>query len=147
MATQLRIVLWNANGLARHTEEIKTYIRLQNVDAMLISETHFTAKSSIRKPHYSIYDTQHPDGTAHGGTAIIIKKTLSNTTSTVITAEIICRQPASLLKTGSPHAHSPQFTAPKHVIKASKFLSVYSTPGPRFLAGETTMQNRYGAPD
>jgi hypothetical protein len=39
---------------------------------MLISETHFTTKSSIRIPNYSTYDTQHLDGTAHGGTAIII---------------------------------------------------------------------------
>jgi hypothetical protein len=45
---------------------------------MLISETHFTAKSSIRIPHYSIYDTQHPDGTAHGGTAIIIKNAIKH---------------------------------------------------------------------
>jgi len=72
MITQLHIVLWNANGLARHRDEIKTYLRLQNVDIMLISETHFITKSSIRIPNYSIYDTQHPDGTAHGGTAIII---------------------------------------------------------------------------
>jgi hypothetical protein len=40
---------------------------------MLISETHFTTKSYLKIPNYILYDTQHPDGTAHGGTAIIIK--------------------------------------------------------------------------
>jgi exonuclease III len=45
MATPLKIVLWNANGLAQHAEEVKTYIQLQKVDIMLISETHFTEKS------------------------------------------------------------------------------------------------------
>ena len=65
-----------------------------------------------------------------------LQKTLSNTTSTVITTESSCKQPASPLKTESSHLHSPQFTAPpKHAIKASQFLSFYSTLGPRFLAG------------
>jgi hypothetical protein len=45
---------------------------------MLISETHFTTKSSIRIPNYSIYDTQHPGGTAHEGTAVIIKNNVKH---------------------------------------------------------------------
>jgi hypothetical protein len=40
---------------------------------MLISETHFTKKSYIKIPNYSIYDTKHPDGTANGGNAILIR--------------------------------------------------------------------------
>ena len=43
---------------------------------MLISETHFTAKRYTEIPNYTIYDTQHPDGRAHGGTTIIIKNGL-----------------------------------------------------------------------
>ena len=94
MTTQLHIVLWNANGLARHADEVKTYLSLQNVDIMLISETHFTTKSYINIPNYSVYDTQHPDGTAHGGTAIIIKMA-SNTTFMGITNWNIYKQLAS----------------------------------------------------
>ena len=44
MVSHLHIVLWNANGLARHTEELKAYLTLRDVDIMLISETHFTTK-------------------------------------------------------------------------------------------------------
>ena len=40
---------------------------------MLISETRFTMRSYFKLPNYTIYDTPHPDGTAHGGTAILIK--------------------------------------------------------------------------
>jgi hypothetical protein len=40
---------------------------------MLIAETHFTNRSYIKIPNYKIYDTKHPDDTAHGGNAIIIK--------------------------------------------------------------------------
>ena len=74
---QLKIALWNANGLAQHTEEVKTYIQNQQVDIMLISETHFTKRSYFKIPNYAICDTQHPDGTAHGGTAILVKTALN----------------------------------------------------------------------
>jgi len=74
---QLKIVLWNDNGLAQYTEEVKNYIQDQQVDIMLISETHFTTRSYFKIPHYAIYNTQHSDGTAHGGTAILIKTALN----------------------------------------------------------------------
>ena len=64
---QLKIVLWNANGLAQHTEEVKNYVQNEQVYIMLISETHFTTRGYFKIPNYAIYDTQHPDGTAHGG--------------------------------------------------------------------------------
>jgi len=75
---QLKIVLWNANGFAQHIEGVKNYIQNQQVDFMLISETHFTTRSYFKIPNYAIYDTQNPDGTAHGGTAILIKKCIKH---------------------------------------------------------------------
>ena len=83
---QLKIVLWNANGLAQHTEEVKNYIQNQQVDIMLISETHFTARSYFKTPNYEIYDTQHPDDNSHGGTAIFIKKGIK----TLIAFSVVC---------------------------------------------------------
>jgi prenyltransferase beta subunit len=44
---------------------------------MLISETHFTAKSHFVIPGYDVCFSNHPDGTAHGGAAIIVKSTLA----------------------------------------------------------------------
>jgi hypothetical protein len=44
---------------------------------MLISETHFTSKSHFTIPEYHIYHTNHPDGTAHGRTAILVKFTIA----------------------------------------------------------------------
>jgi hypothetical protein len=50
------------------------FISHHNIDAMLISETHFTDKSYLKLPKY----TNHPAGTARGGTAIIIKTTIKH---------------------------------------------------------------------
>jgi hypothetical protein len=45
---------------------------------MLISETHFTDRSYFNIPKYFTYSNNHPDNTAHGGTAILIKKTIDH---------------------------------------------------------------------
>jgi hypothetical protein len=46
----LKPAIWNANGLSRHIQEIKTFII-----------THFTDRSYIKIPNYQIYDTKYPD--------------------------------------------------------------------------------------
>jgi hypothetical protein len=74
MAEFPQLALWNANGLTQHTEELKTFISIHNIDVMLISETNFTDNSYLKLPNYAVYHTNHPAGTARGGTAIIIKK-------------------------------------------------------------------------
>ena len=76
MAKFLRVAQWNANGLAQHKEEVQLFLRHNKIDILLISETHFTTKTHFQIPQYNTYYTNHPDGTAHAGPAIIVKHTL-----------------------------------------------------------------------
>jgi len=46
---------------------------IRNVDIALITETHLTPNKTIFFPNYFIIRTDHPDETAHGGTAIFIR--------------------------------------------------------------------------
>jgi len=78
MAKFLRITLWNADGLAKHKDKIQLFLQQNTIDILLISETHFTKKSYFKIPHYNIYYANHPDGTAHVGTAVIVKQTISH---------------------------------------------------------------------
>jgi exonuclease III len=78
MAKPLRISIRNANGLCNHIHEITPFLQRYKVDILLISETHFTPRSYVRIPNYIVYNTLHPDGTAHGGTAIVIRKTVKH---------------------------------------------------------------------
>jgi exonuclease III len=96
MAIFLRLALWNANGLTQHAEELNTFIPLHNIDIMLISETHFTEKNYFKLFNDTVYHTNHPAGTARGGSAIIIKKTPYSTiilTATTMTSfkQLLCR--------------------------------------------------------
>jgi exonuclease III len=48
MTYDLKIVVWNANGLLNHTPEVKTFLYSNDIDIMLISETHFTQLSHLK---------------------------------------------------------------------------------------------------
>ena len=74
----MRIALWNANGLAQHKFELELFLEQQQIDVMLISETHFTDKNYLKIHGYNFYHTQQLSGKAHGGTGIIIKSSIKH---------------------------------------------------------------------
>ena len=51
----LKIAAWISNGLQQRALEIKTFIYNNNIDILLVSETHFTTKSFLKIPYYTIY--------------------------------------------------------------------------------------------
>jgi exonuclease III len=70
----LLILQFNANGLKKnHINELETVLHVKRIDIALITETHFTKYSSIHIPGYNLLKINHPDNTAHGGVAILIK--------------------------------------------------------------------------
>ena len=77
MLPSLLIAAWNANGLSQHKNELQMFLLTHNIDVLLISESHFTTKSHFRIPNYFTYHTNHPSGTARGGTAILINLVIS----------------------------------------------------------------------
>ena len=74
----MRIALWNVNGLAPHKFELELFLKQQQIDVMLISETHFTDKNYLKINGYNFYHTQHSSGKADGGTGIIIKASIKH---------------------------------------------------------------------
>lgn len=74
MVSDLRILEWNANGLLQHQQELQVTLETQHIDVCLISETHFTNQMYIKFNGYHIYHALHPQNTARGGAAVIIKQ-------------------------------------------------------------------------
>ena len=122
-------MLWNANGLAQHAAEVKTYIQNQKADIMLTFETHFTTKSYIKIPNYIIYDTQHPDGTAHGGTAIIIKNDIKYHLHGHHILEHLQATRVTIEDRIGPLTIAAVYCPPKHTVKPEHFRDVYATLG------------------
>ena len=127
-------MLWNTNGLVRHIAEVKTLIQNQKADIVLFSERRFTTRSHIKIPNYIIYDTQHRDGAAHGGTAIIIKNGIKHHLYGHYNLEHLQATSVTIEDWIGPLTIAAVY-CPEHTVKADQFRSFCATLGQRFVAG------------
>ena len=74
----LKIAAWISSGLQQRAAENRTSLYNNNIDILLVSNIHFTPKSYIKISYYTIHDTKHPSGKAHGGTAVIIRNDIKH---------------------------------------------------------------------
>lgn len=58
--SNLKLALWNANGLSQHRLEVQSFLIHNNIDVLLISETHFTNGNNFKINDYTCYNTNHP---------------------------------------------------------------------------------------
>ena len=135
MTNTIKIGVWNANGLIQRGQELKTFLIDHNIDIMLISETHYTKKSHLKIPRYSIYDTQHPNGTAHGGTAIIVKSTINHHVNEGYQKEYLQATSITVEDLIGPITLASVYSPPKHMIKQEQYTHFFKTLGNRFIAG------------
>jgi len=73
------VLLFNANGLKNHILELQSVLNNKRIDIALITETQFTPYSHIRLPGYRLHKVNlvnHPNNTAYGGVAILVKSTI-----------------------------------------------------------------------
>jgi len=70
--------MWNANGVSRHNLEVTQFLNDNNIDIILLVETHLTNKNNFQIRVCSFYRTDHPDGKAHGGTGILIRERIKH---------------------------------------------------------------------
>ncbi|KAG5331095.1 RTJK polymerase, partial [Acromyrmex heyeri] len=63
---------WNANGLLRYQQELRSVLGIEKIDVCLISET-LTKQSYIKFRGYKVYHAIHPANTARSRSAIIIE--------------------------------------------------------------------------
>jgi len=101
---------------------------------MLISETHFTTRSYFKLPNYTIYDTPHPEGTARGGTAILIKNGIKHYLHWHHNLDYLQATSVTIEDWVGPLTIAAIYCPPKHTIKAEQFRHFYATLGHRFLA-------------
>jgi hypothetical protein len=135
MPQLLKITIWNANGLCQHAQEIRYFLQNNNVDILLISETHFTQKSYVKIPKYKVYHTNHPDGTAHGGTAIIIKTNIKHHQQESYSTESLQATTITIEESVTTLNISAVYSPPKFNLKKEDYSKYFKTLGNRFLAG------------
>jgi hypothetical protein len=135
MTPFLHLALWNANGLHQHAEELKTFLSLRNLDIMLISKTHFTDKSYLRFPNYTVYHSNHPGGTARGGSTIIIKRSIKHHHLNNHTDDFLQATSVSVEDYTGPLMVSAVYLPPKPTVKHEQLAAFYNTLRHWFIAG------------
>lgn len=74
----LTILLWNANGIFQHLNELQIVLNEEKIEIALITETHLKKSSILNIFGYEIIRADHPDETAHGGAALMISKQIEH---------------------------------------------------------------------
>lgn len=133
--SKITFAIWNANGLSRHLLELTAFMYDNLIDIMLISETHTTDKSYNNIPNYNIYYTNHPDNRAHGGTAIIIKKSIKCLELEGYKTQHIQATSIEISDLKGPITVSAVYCPPKHNNTKDQYLDYLKSLGSRYIAG------------
>lgn len=134
MTSSLRIALWNANGIKNHVPEISLFLSVNKIDVLLVSESHATEQTFIKIPYYTVYFANHPDGTAHAGSAVVIKSTIKHH---ILESHITNKIQATILKLETfswPLTIAAVYSPPRHTIAPEEYQDFLLALGPRFLA-------------
>jgi exonuclease III len=123
----LLILLFNANGLKNHVNELQLVLQEKRIDIALISETHFTKYSYVLIIGYNLLKTYHPDNTAHGGAVIYVKssilfQTLPNFCQPYLQSCAILLHLNNILTTIAA-IYSP----PRHGLTTQNYVDFFST--------------------
>lgn len=135
MDNSLRIALWNADGLPQHKLEVEKFLKLQRIDILLISETHFTKKNYFKIAGYNIYDSQHPSGSARGGSAIIIKENITHYEIDKYQESYLQATCIKIKCTLGSLVVAAVYCPPGKRILQQQFEAYFHSLGPRFISG------------
>lgn len=131
----IRFGLWNANGLCQHRNEVETFIKNNQLDMLLVSETHFSERSYFNIQGFNLIKTNRPDGMARGGSAILIK-------SNIIYEELLQYQTIGIqatmikIKCGAkPIVFSAIYCRPRDQLKLADYMELFNQMGGAFIAG------------
>ncbi|MXP61717.1 endonuclease/exonuclease/phosphatase family protein, partial [Pantoea sp. Taur] len=131
----LAVLLWNANGLQNHRDELDLFLHDNKIDIALLTETHFTSRSYFYIRDYITYRADHPDNTSHAGSCILIHKSLPHSLLPSTPTDAI--QSTSIIISARPFnlSFSAVYCPPGNSLSYNLLDSLFRSLGPRFIAG------------
>jgi len=129
---ELKVAIWNANGLAQHQAEVRHFLKDKSLDLFLISETHFCSKSFLTIPEYTVVTTNHPNGKARGGSAILVHKNVQFVETESFQEEHIQATTIQINDGAGEILISSVYSPPRHNISAEQYEKFLQTLGSRY---------------
>lgn len=75
---EIKVVYWNCRNIKSKLEETRAFLQSNDVDVLLLGETHLKPGQSLKIPNYCIYRKDRKIK-AGGGVAVLIRKSLIHT--------------------------------------------------------------------
>lgn len=101
---------------------------------MLLSETHLTDRYNFEIQGYTFYSTHHPDGRAHGGTGILIRRRIRHDVLNGFSTEYLQATSIRIYDQSAPLTLSAIYCPPRFAVKSEQFMDFFNTLGGHFLA-------------
>ena len=131
----LLVLLWNCNGILNHTNELTATLHEKRIDIALISESHLTNRAKLNIPGYQLITSNHPDGTAHAGSVILIRTYIQFNTLPNYNKNYLQSCAISLILNHAPLTIAAAYCPPKHNITIDQFNLFFKYLGHRFIFG------------
>ena len=127
--------MWNANGILNRKSELAHFLRSEDIDIALISETHLNTRLNAEIWGYKLYTCHHPSGSTHGGSAIYIKQQLQhNEGPSFCTPAMQCTVVSIRLNGGDVNI-AAIYSPPWHNIKEPEYATLFAHLGHRWILG------------
>ena len=136
MQVNLRIAIWNANGLSNHTREIEIFLNATFIDLFLVSETHFTSRSYFHIRGYDLINTNHPDNRAHAGCCILIKSSIKYDILSEIMENFLQATYIKINCNNYDVVISSIYFPPRHSVKCSDYDQFFKSLDQIFIVGD-----------
>jgi hypothetical protein len=135
MTDDLRIVTWNANGILQHQTELQVFLDIQKIDVCLISETHLTKQNYIKLRGYSSYLTAHPENTARGGSAVLVKDNIKHYEEQKYETSKIQATAVKIMMGKYKITVAAAYCPPRNNLKMEDYQTFLTSLGDRFIVG------------
>lgn len=135
MSINTQIVIWNANGLCKSKPEVEHYIKTNQVDVMLVSETHLTTRSHFNIPGYEIINAFHPGNRMRAGASVIVKRGIEFEELELVQLDWFqCAKICLMTQTGEIII-AAAYLPPRHTINKKDLTLQLMNLGPKFILG------------
>lgn len=129
----LRVALWNANGILNL--ELGIFLGANKIDVMMISGTHATDKTFINIEGYFVVFANHPRNEAFGGSALLIKNSLNYCVAPSITSDAIQAAVVEIQFTRETVVVGAVYCRPRFNLKEADFDGLLNNFGNKFIVG------------
>lgn len=133
--TSIRIAAWNIDGLLHRKQEVLNLIDINKLDIVLISESHLSDRVSFSLKGYHVYSTNHPDGTSHAGSAIIIRNNIKHYVLPEYRKDHLQATTILIQEKIGELSVSAVYCPPRYNISDKNFDTFFNTLGTRFIVG------------